>query len=218
LEIDLFGELAGTKARLIDQLEAGFAATRQTLLGQLQTGFVHLVGWHQNGCAVLRQLVGHIHLSQCTDDGAAVTALQVGKQHLVIRPAEPQGSDGQQGDGPGNRAQLYRPRKASCFLEDRETCRQFGHTAHLWPRKKKAWQSTAGWWRLIGKVYMLRNSMMGGCIMARGPGAASREKHAFWVPFITYETFCKRTNERGRHYNTRLPGEGVGPNGRNKAC
>lgn len=40
--------------------------------------------------------------------------------------------------------------------------------------------------------------------MARMHVRPSAEKHAFWVPFITYETFCKNTRAwTAPHYTRR---------------
>ena len=51
---------------------------------------MHLAGRHEDGVAVVRELVGNVLLLEAGDGGASVLFGQIGKQHGVIRLAAPQ--------------------------------------------------------------------------------------------------------------------------------
>lgn len=108
LEVQPFIELGLADGLLVHQLEADDAALGQPLRRQLHAQVIHLVRRDHDGAARLIA-VGHIHLRQLGDDGAAVLVRQAGEQRAVVSLAGHHGhrhDDGQQGGQAATEHQL----------------------------------------------------------------------------------------------------------------
>ena len=98
LIVDLFGKLADAELLSFHQFKTDRTASRQSLRGQTQANIMDSAVVHEDGAARLAELVGHVHLFERGDDGAAVTLADVREQHFELALSE-QGSGGdQQGD------------------------------------------------------------------------------------------------------------------------
>ena len=71
LVVQLFLELGQTEFLRLQDLEADDGPLRKALGGELQAGLVHLVGRYEDRAAV-GVAVGHVHLGELRDHGAAV--------------------------------------------------------------------------------------------------------------------------------------------------
>ena len=98
LVIHLFTELTDTELLFIQQFKTGIPAFRQTGLSQFKTQLMHFISRYQNGTAVIRELVRHIHLCQLADNIATVFGTQVTEQNAVIRAAHPEEQRNNNGD------------------------------------------------------------------------------------------------------------------------
>ena len=77
-------ELGHAKAIGFHHFKAANRALGQALRGQTHAQVVDALGRHEDGIAHVGMLVGHVHLGQLGNDGAAVLVTQVGKQHAVV--------------------------------------------------------------------------------------------------------------------------------------
>ena len=84
LERQPFLELGLAEACRVHHLEAAHGTLGQAGRGELQAHVVHLVRGHQDCAAAVGMSVGHVHLRELGDDGAAVLVGQVGVEHLVV--------------------------------------------------------------------------------------------------------------------------------------
>jgi hypothetical protein len=82
-------ELGLAETGAVHQLEARDRAFRQAGGRHLQAQVVHLRRGHQDRRAAFGHAVGHVHLRQLGDDGAAVLVGQVGVENLVVAVRAP---------------------------------------------------------------------------------------------------------------------------------
>ncbi|CPO75095.1 Uncharacterised protein [Bordetella pertussis] len=117
LVVDLLGELAGAETGVVQQLETHRTAARQALAGQLHARVVDPLGGHQQRAAVVAEAVGHVHLVQRRDDGAAIAVVQIGEQHLVIGLVAPHRHRRHHGDQRRRRPKQDRFGQGAQFLQ-----------------------------------------------------------------------------------------------------
>ena len=84
LEGEALLELGLAEAGAVHQLEARDRALGQAGGRHLQAQVVNLCRGNEDGRAAFRHAIGHVHLRQLGDDGAAVLVGEVGVEHLVV--------------------------------------------------------------------------------------------------------------------------------------
>ena len=113
-QIDVGEEVGGAeRARVIEDLVADRAASRQAFLGQRHAQAQRLVGRHHHGLAVALQTVGHAQRLEAADDLGAVVELQTAVEQGVgrfDRAQEQVGEEREQGERGG--AQDQEPARA----------------------------------------------------------------------------------------------------------
>ena len=108
LKIELLYEFRHAQRRILKQFEAHFCSRRQTLAGEAETDFMHLVGRHRHVASLVGQLVRNILRVQLFHHSSGILIGKIGVQQLVIRCLDPQRNGEQRADDQRRSAQSHR--------------------------------------------------------------------------------------------------------------
>ncbi len=97
LVVQLLLELRQSEFLRLEYFETDHRSLGQALRGELQTGFMHLLGRHQDRAAI-GIVVRNVHLGQLRDDRPAVPIREIGEQNAVGGRSTPEPGSADNGD------------------------------------------------------------------------------------------------------------------------